>query len=56
MSTLTKDEAIEIGETEFEKAIQGDLALDLTLWAYGNELVRRAQYASQGTAVPSALA
>jgi len=38
LSTLTKDEAIEIEKLKFEKAIQGDLALDLTLWAYGNEI------------------
>jgi hypothetical protein len=49
---LAEEHALRLQTTTLEQAlVEPTVAGDLTLWAYGRELIRRTQFASQGGAV-----
>ena len=52
LGALAAESEFELSETAWEQTLaQPEVVADLTLWTYGCELVRRCEYASQGTAV-----
>jgi len=48
---LAEEQSLELPPNILEKVMESGLAADLALWAYGRELIRRTQFASQGGAV-----